>query len=102
VSEKEYLYKFGDCSDEFYIIYSGQIRLLNEDLKPFVKFGAGTYFGEVEMFQNTTWKYTAYIEEETTIGIITKQDFWKTIKDFKPVLDEYVEVAIWRAHFFEE
>jgi CRP-like cAMP-binding protein len=102
VSEKEYLYKKGDCSDEFYIIYNGSIRLLNDDYQSFVKFGKGTYFGEIEMFQNTNRKYTAYVEEESTLGIITKADFWKTIKDFKTVLDEYVDVAIKRAHSFEE
>lgn len=90
------MYKKGDLADEIYIIYEGQVIFLNDEQKPFLKFGAGTYFGEIEMLSNSTWTYSAYTDEEVHLGIVTKEDFWAAIKDYKKVLDQFIDIALKR------
>jgi CRP-like cAMP-binding protein len=64
------LYKKGDPAEEVYIIYSGSIKLLSEDWIPYVKYGTGSYFGEIEVIFKEERQNAAYAEIETVVGVV--------------------------------
>ncbi|MFK5913643.1 MAG: cyclic nucleotide-binding domain-containing protein [Woeseiaceae bacterium] len=76
----ELLFSEGDASDSIYFIESGKVSIYidkfntKEELKVL---GAGMYFGEMAVFNNNTRTASAITLEETTLNILSKDDFLK-------------------------
>ena len=111
------LYKRGDPAEEVFIIYSGSIMLLSEDWIPYVKYSAGSYFGEIEVLfkeENTNVEYhnrtlSAYSEQGSVLGVINREQLSKIFKDFKQEQEDFKQIARERrkcledrAHLFAE
>lgn len=76
----ELLFSEGDASDSIYFIESGKVSIYidkfnsKEELKVL---GSGTYFGEMAVFNNDTRTASAVTLEETTLNILSKDNFLK-------------------------
>lgn len=95
------MYKRGDPAEEVFIIYSGSIVLYSEDWIPYVKYSAGSYFGEIEVlfkeegahgdYHNRS--YYAYTEGGAVLGLITREQLAKIFKDFKQEEEDFRQIA---------
>jgi hypothetical protein len=93
IPSDDILYKKGDPAEEVFIIYSGTIKLLSEDWLPYVKYSAGSYFGEIEVLFKEERVNAAYAEEETVVGVIKRESLEKIFKDFRNEEEEFKQIA---------
>ena len=93
IPSNDILYKKGDPAEEVYIVYQGSIKFLSEDWIPFVKYGNGSYFGEIEVLFKEERSNAAYAEQETVLGVINREKLDKIFKDFKIEEEEFKNIA---------
>ncbi|CAI2386158.1 unnamed protein product [Moneuplotes crassus] len=95
------MYKRGDPAEEVFIIYSGSIVLYSEDWIPYVKYSAGSYFGEIEVLFKEEGAHKdyhnrslyAYTENGAVFGVITREQLSKIFKDFKQEEEDFRQIA---------
>ncbi|OMJ80534.1 hypothetical protein SteCoe_19174 [Stentor coeruleus] len=90
----EYVYMFGDYSEEIYFICRGRVVMKADNGMVFKNYMQGSYFGELETLNNITRKCSAQaISSKTALMIITKRDFLCIMKDYPEVLSEVKATA---------
>ena len=94
LSTSELIYSKEDSADDVYFISKGRIIIKGEFGGIVKNFLQGSYFGEIEVLNNSTRKFTAVIASATaTLLIITKRDFILILKEFPEVLREVKTTA---------
>lgn len=68
------LFTVGEIADGMYAIVSGAVEIRNGD-KPGQRFGTGTYFGELSLFEERPRLVSAVAVERTELFVLTKKLF---------------------------
>ena len=73
------LFSEGDEGRELYIVESGtivtKVRLPDGSEREITRFSAGDFFGEMSIFENAPRSATCYIEKDTTMYLLDKNEF---------------------------
>lgn len=89
------VYRIGDNPDEIYFIESGKVNFSNQRGDLIVQLTHGSYFGEVEMFDQTRRQYYAIADQASTLYFCKKNEFLLLLKEF-PQIDEEVQEIVKR------
>lgn len=90
----EYVYMFGDYSEEIYFICKGRVIMKSDNGVVFKNYMQGSYFGELETLNNIKRKCsTQAISSKAVLMIIAKRDFLAIMKDYPDVLSEVKATA---------
>lgn len=89
----EIIFERGAVSDFFYVIARGSVYFMmsNEELKIYPFIETSSYFGEIELFENSTRMWTVKANSKVILYTLPKNEFFKFLTD--PRI---------RAAFFEE
>ena len=89
----EYVYKKNEYPSLFYILLKGRVNLISSKLvyKTIIE---GSYFGEIEIFQNCTRICTLQAAEYLDLLMLTRQSFEQVMKTFPDIEAEMRETAI--------
>jgi len=87
-SKDEIIIRKGDRGDHFYVVASGQVRILNEVGLSIASLGAGEVFGEMSLLSDENASATVQAGEPSEILYVENRDFKKILKKY-PVLQNY-------------
>ncbi|KNC52756.1 cAMP-dependent protein kinase regulatory subunit PkaR [Thecamonas trahens ATCC 50062] len=78
----------GDINaDKFYILMSGSVSILNSDGAPVVQLSAPDYFGELELIEFTSRKFSVIAETDVNVEVIDRINFIRLL--MKCCADEF-------------
>jgi CRP/FNR family cyclic AMP-dependent transcriptional regulator len=78
----------GERGDNFYVIISGKVKVLNDAAIPIATLGVGEVFGEMSLLSNESASATVQASEEAEILYIDNRKFKKILSKY-PVLQHY-------------
>ena len=84
----EIIIRRGDRGDNFYIIISGKVKVLNDASLPIAALGVGEVFGEMSLLSNENTSATVQAAHETEILYIDNRKFKKILSKY-PTLQNY-------------
>lgn len=89
----EYVYKKNEYPSLFYILLKGRVNLISGKLvyKTIIE---GSYFGEIEIFQNSSRICTLQAAEYLDLLMLTRQSFEQVMKTFPDIEAEMRETAM--------
>ena len=88
------LYEEGDVSDEIYFVKEGKVHMTVLNKIVFRVYLKGSYFGEVEILENTTRDSTASIgSNKAEIFVLSKTDFLSALDEYPDVMVQLKEIA---------
>eukprot|EP01017_Pseudomicrothorax_dubius_P021634 TRINITY_DN2328_c0_g2_i4.p1 TRINITY_DN2328_c0_g2~~TRINITY_DN2328_c0_g2_i4.p1 ORF type:complete len:833 (+),score=237.86 TRINITY_DN2328_c0_g2_i4:185-2683(+) len=90
LNTREILYREEDPAEEIYFIHKGRIYFVTEDNCPFISIIEGSYFGEIEILENTKRWCFAQSKGETILLVLHKSHFLQYLREF-PELEEDVK-----------
>ena len=81
----ETIFKGGEASDAFYLIYQGSVRIKLKSrfwglIRTFAQLGSGDLFGEMGLLEHRKRTGTAIAVEPTTTFVLLREDFDKLVK----------------------
>ena len=90
----EVMFQEGDYADEVYFIIFGRVNLKASNGVVFKTYVQGSYFGEVEILENTNRTYTVQVSSPTAeLLAMSKAIFWSMMEEFPQVAQELIETA---------
>ena len=87
-AKDEIIIRRGDRGDNFYVIVSGRISVLNEAGIPIADLGSGEVFGEMSLLSDESVSATVQAAEESEVLHIDNREFKKLLNDY-PLLQQY-------------
>jgi CRP-like cAMP-binding protein len=73
VNRDTIIYRMDDPAEELFMILAGKVLILKEDGTIFLTLLPGTYFGLVEMLENTTRQFFALAADNATRLLVVKK-----------------------------
>lgn len=90
----ELMFTEGDYSDEVYFIVNGRVNLKASNNVTFKTYVQGSYFGEVEILENSLRSYTVQVASpRAELLAMSKAMFWSMMEEFPQVAQEVIETA---------
>lgn len=82
-SPGDFIYERGAVSDFFYVIAQGKVSFMmnNEEWKAYPFIRTSSYFGEIELFQETNRMWSVKAIEKIIVYALPKNDFFKLFTD---------------------
>jgi CRP-like cAMP-binding protein len=87
-NRNEIIIRRGDRGDNFYVVISGKVKVLNEAALPIATLSVGEVFGEMSLLSDESASATVQASEETEILYIDNRKFKKIINKYT-VLQNY-------------
>lgn len=90
----EFMFSEGDYADEVYFLVTGRVNLKATNGIAFKTYVQGSYFGEVEILENSARTYTVQVASPTAeLLAMSKAVFWSMMEEFPQVAQEVIETA---------
>jgi CRP-like cAMP-binding protein len=90
----EFMFSEGDYADEVYFLVTGRVNLKAANGIAFKTYVQGSYFGEVEILENTVRTYTVQVASPIAeLLAMSKAVFWSMMEEFPQVAQEVIETA---------
>ncbi len=86
--KNEIIIRRGERGDNFYVIASGRIAVLNEAGIPIATLSSGDVFGEMSLLGNESASATVQATEESEVLYIDNREFKRLLDDY-PLLQRY-------------
>ncbi|MDH3328411.1 MAG: cyclic nucleotide-binding domain-containing protein [Desulfobulbaceae bacterium] len=87
-NRNEIIIRRGDRGDNFYVVISGKVKVLNDAALPIATLSVGEVFGEMSLLSDESASATVQAPEETEILYIDNRKFKKILSKY-PVLQNY-------------
>lgn len=87
-SKDEIIIRRGERGDNFYVIVSGEVKVLNDAAIPIATLGVGEVFGEMSLLSDENASATVQASQEVEILYIDNRKFKKILSKY-PVLQHY-------------
>lgn len=80
---EELIFERGAVADFFYVIAQGSVQFMmnSEELKTYPFIETSSYFGEIELFENSTRMWTVRAKMKLIVYILPKNEFFKLLTD---------------------
>lgn len=90
----EVIFQQNEHADEVYFILTGRVSYKSSQGIIFRVFIQGSYFGEVEILENVSRRYTAIITSKVAeLMVMTKETLWSMMEEFPEIALEVIETA---------
>lgn len=88
------LFYKNDTADDVYFLVSGRVTLtITSSYIPFREIVQGSYFGEVDILQETRREFSSIVSQNAEIVTMDKRVFWGMMEHYQNIAAEVMELA---------